>query len=456
MNGILKRTLSVWLMALAALAFAAPARAESLADALISAYRNSGLLEQNRALLRAADEDVAASMAALRPILSYFASATYSEPVRVPGGDRLSANIGLSAEMLLYDGGSSKLATEAAKETVLATRQGLIDVEQQVLLRAVTAYMNVRRDREIVALRENNVRVIREQLRAAQDRFNVGEVTRTDVAIARSRLAQAEAGLASAKGALAASREEYRAAIGHYPKSLKVPPRLPQTAKSREAAQSVALASHPQIRKVQHEVAAAELSVRRAAMLMRPQLKLSGQVAIDDNGNDSSSIGLEFGGPIYQGGKLSALYRKAMAQRDAARAALHTVGLNIAQGVGNAWANLQVARAQITATDQQIRAARVAFRGTEEEAKLGARTTLDVLDAEQELLDAQASRVSAVTSEYIAAYSLLSSMGLLTVEHLRLGIPTYDPAAYYNTVQGGPATGARGKRLDAVMKALGK
>jgi len=235
-----------------------------------------------------------------------------------------------------------------------------------------------------------------------------------------------------------------------------VPPRLPQTAKSREAAQSVALASHPQIRKVQHEVAAAELNVRRAAALMGPQLKLKGQVAIDDDGNDSSSIGLEFGGPIYQGGKLSALYRKAMAQRDAVRAALHTVGLNIAQGVGNAWANLQVARAQITATDQQIRAARVAFRGTEEEAKLGARTTLDVLDAEQELLDAQASRVSAVTSEYIAAYNLLSSMGLLTVEHLRLGIPTYDPAAYYNAVQGGPATGARGKRLDAVMKALGK
>ena len=456
MYAILKRTLSVWLMALATLAFAAPSRAESLADALISAYRTSGLLEQNRALLRAADEDVAASMAALRPILSYFASATYIEPVRIPGGDHLSANIGLSAEMLLYDGGGSKLATEAAKETVLATREGLIDVEQQVLLRAVTAYMNVRRDREIVTLRENNVRVIREQLRAAQDRFDVGEVTRTDVAIARSRLAQAEAGLASARGALAASREEYRAAIGHYPKSLKVPPRLPQTAKSREAAQSVALASHPQIRKVQHEVAAAELSVRRAAALMGPQLKLKGQVVVDDNGNDSSSVSLELGGPIYQGGKLSALYRKAMAQRDAVRAALHTVGLNVAQGVGNAWANLQVARAQIAATDQQIRAARVAFNGTKEEAKLGARTTLDVLDAEQELLDAQANRVSAVTSEYIAAYGLLSAMGLLTAEHLRLGIPTYDPAAYYKAVQGAPATGARGKRLDAVMKALGK
>ncbi len=456
MQMVLKRIFAVWILALLAIPVPAAVRAETLADALVSAYRNSGLIEQNRALLRAADEDVATAVSALRPMLSYSASATYSEPARQPGTDRLSASIGLQGKLLLYDGGASRHAIAAARETVLATRAGLLDIEQQVLLRAVTAYMNMRRDSEIVALRQNNVRVISEQLRAAQDRFDVGEVTRTDVALARSRLAQARAGLAAAKGALAASREEYKAAIGHYPKTLAPPRGLPGTARSLEEARGIALSAHPQVKKVQHEVAAAELNVKRAASRMKPQLKATAQVAVDKDGNDSSSIGLTFGGPIYQGGQLSALYRKALAQRDAARAGLHLVGLNVAQGVGNAWSQLEVARAQITASDQQIRAAQVAFRGVKEEATLGARTTLDVLDAEQELLDARASRVSAVTSQYIAAYQLLSAMGLLTADHLKLGVPTYDPAAYYNAVQGAPATGARGKRLDAVMKALGK
>ncbi len=455
MARVMTRTLAIWTLVVSLMA--APAVwAETLTDALISAYKNSGLLDQNRALLRAADEDVAQAVATLRPVLNYFANATYSEPIRDPTGDRVTGSLGLSAEWLLYDGGGSKLAVEAMKETVLATREGLIDIEQQVLLRAVTAYMNVRRDAEVVALRQNNVRVIGQQLRAAKDRFEVGEVTRTDVSLAESRLAQARAGLAAAQGALAASREEYKVAVGRFPKSLKSPPRVPRTAKNLATARSIALTEHPLVKRTKHEVAAADLGAARAAAAMKPRLTLNGRVAIDQNRNDSSSLGLQLGGPIYQGGKLSAIYRQALARRDAVRAGLHTVGLNVSQGVGNAWARLQVARATLVASNQQIRAARVAFRGVKEEATLGARTTLDVLDAEQELLDAQANRVSAITDEYIAAYSLLSAMGLLTVDHLKLGIKTYDPAAYYNAVRRAPATSARGKRLDAVMRALGK
>ncbi len=430
-------------------------KAETLADALTSAYKHSGLLDQNRALLRVADENVAQAVANLRPIISYYANATYSDPVPL-GGSYTSSNFGLQASWLLWDGNGSKIAVEGKKETVLATRQALINLEQSVFLRAVQAYMNMHRDIEVVSLRQNNVRLITEQLRAAKDRYEVGEITRTDVSLAESRLAGARSSLAAAEGNLARSREEYRVAVGHYPKSLAPPPKLPATASSMEAARAVAYRSHPLMLKTQHEVKAAELGIKQAEALLKPQLKLTGRLNQNDRGTTASSFGLELGGPIYQGGRLSSLVRQAIARRDAARAGLHINRQNIAQGVGNAWALLQVSRAALEASERQIRAARVAHRGVKEEASLGSRTTLDVLNAEQELLNAQANQISATTDQYVATYSLLSAMGLLTAQHLRLGIQTYDPTAYYKAVSHAPADSTRGKRLDRVLKALGK
>lgn len=439
-----------------ALAVSTPAaQSNSLADTLIKAYKHSGLLEQNRALLRAADEDVAQAVATLRPVINYYARAQRAN-FRDRNGDYLTSNAGLQASLLLLDGGGSKLAVDAAKETVLATRQGLINVEQSVLLRAVAAYMNVRRDNEFVALRHNNVRVITQQLRAAKDRFEVGEVTRTDVSLVESRLALARANLAAAQGNQARSREEYRAAVGNYPKSLHSAPKAPATAKSLDSARAIAYRTHPMMKKIQHDIAAAEIGVLRANALMRPSLSLKGNLDFNQAGKKSAAIGLELGGPIYQGGKLSSLYRQAVARRDATRAGLHITRHDIAQGVGNAWAGLAVSRATLNASNRQIKAARVAFEGVREEATLGARTTLDVLDAEQELLDAKANRISAITDQYIATYSLLSAMGLLTVDHLNLGIRTYDPVAYFNAVRGAPADSSQGKRLDRVLRALGK
>ncbi len=252
------------------IAMSGAVKAETLTDTLIKAYKHSGLLEQNRAVLRAADEDVAQAVATLRPVINYFATATFSSSPVLTGlnNGHLTGNLGISASLLLYDGGGSKLAIDSAKETVLATRQGLISIEQAVLLRAVTAYMNVRRDNEFVALRRNNVRVIAEQLRAAKDRFEVGEVTRTDVSLAESRLALARANRAVADGNLARSREEYRAATGTYPKSLRTAPKAPATARSLESARAIAYTTHPAMKKIQHEIAATEIGVLRAEALM--------------------------------------------------------------------------------------------------------------------------------------------------------------------------------------------
>ena len=437
-----------------------PVRAETLADALIAAYRNSNLLEQNQAILRAADEDVAQAVASLRPVVAFIADGQfgYSQTLLDSGisvsNDGLFANYSVTAQMTLFDFGRTQLAIEAAKEIVLATREALIAIEQQVLLAAVTAFVDVRLQQEIVSLRENNVRVITEQLRAAQDRFEVGEITRTDVAQAEARLAEARANLVVAQGDLAIARENYRAATGNYPGVLSAPPAPPRTAATLDAARSVALRTHPSIRQAQREVQAAELNVARARANMKPTIAAQAQLSVDQDNLQENGVGINFNQTIYSGGALSSALRQAMANRDASFAGLKQRGVEVAEAVGIVWSNLDVADASIAATEQQISAAQIAFDGVREEASLGARTTLDVLDAEQDLLDARASRLSAVAQRYIGIYQLLASMGLLTVDHLALGIPTYDPAAYYNAVRRAP-TSIQGKKLDRIMKSIG-
>ena len=461
-------------------ALAAPAAAETLTDALIGAYRTSGLLQQNRALLRAADEDVSIAVSALYPVVNYVLSADYLVS-RTDGGDavidpltnqalttggfatasELSAQLALIAQITLYDGGQNRLAIDAAKEAVLATRSSLRDVEQDVLLRAVVAFFAVLRDEEFVTLRQNNVRLISEELRAAQDRFEVGEITRTDVSLAEARLAEARSFLSSAEGDVTVSREEYLAVVGRYPGELVEPTTPMRPAASVDAARSVAVRRHPSILEAQRNVSVSEINIERAYAERRPSVtlgtRLSRRFAEGGRGIDSAdSLTLEFGGPLYQGGRLDALYRQAVARAEASRAVLLVTVEQVRQDVATAFMNLDVAQATLEASRRQVEAQQTAFEGTREEATLGARTTLDVLDAEQDLLNARTNVVAASTNQYVAAYQLLASMGLLTVEELELGIVQYDPEAYYDAVRDAPVVSPRGRRLDAVLKRLGE
>ena len=431
------------------------AQAQSLSDALATTYRNSGLIEQNRAVLRAADEDVAQAVAVLRPVLNWAASATYSDP---SVEDDLSGALSLSAEMLLYDFGRSQIGIDVAKETVLATRAALLDAENSTLLNAVRAYVDVQTAAAFVGLRENNVRLLTQQLRATRDRFEVGEVTRTDISLAEARLAAARSGLAAEQGGLARAREQYRAIVGEYPGGLAARPSPPAVPGTREAALAVARDKNPALNRVQHQVKVSELLVQSASLARRPTLNATGRVAIDDDGDDSLSLGLTLGGPIYQGGAIPSRLRQAQARRDEARALLYSTSLLIDQQIGNAYANLAVAVASVDASDRQVRAAELALRGVREEFQLGARTTLDVLDQEQELLDARTTRVAADADRYAAIYEILDAMGLLTAEYLGLNVPIYDPEAYYNAVRNAPlgTPSKRGAALDRVMKSLGK
>lgn len=441
--------------------------ADTLADALAGAYEHSGALEQNRALLRAADEDVAVGVAGLRPILNWSANIkhTFGDSFSGISHTRTAAEsygLGLAAEWMLYDFGATRYGIEMAKETVLATRQALLSAEQAVLLAAIRGYMNVRRDGEFVGLRQNNVRVITQELRAAKDRFEVGEITRTDVALAEARLAAARSELAASEGALMRSVEEYRASVGRAPKNLSASVKLPRIPRSLEDAKAIAVRSHPDIKKIQHQISAADLLVQRTEASMKATVKLTATYGITEYFGSTvyshgGTFGVEAGGPIYRGGALAANLRKVIAQRDAARGGLHGMRHLVAQNVGNAWSQLLAARASGEASDRQIRAAGIAFRGVREEATLGSRTTLDVLDAEQELLNAQASRISAMAAEYTAAYTLVSAMGHLTVDRLNLNVPRYDPTEYYNMVKTAPALYSKqGRKLDRVLRAIGK
>jgi outer membrane protein len=448
-------------VAAVALAMLVPgaAAADSLRQVMADAYRNSQLLEQQRYLLRVQDEGVNQAFAALLPTLGFVASTT-----RDLVNDTTTTTFRLLGEIAIYQGGARINARLGAQEAVNAARQQLVSLEQQVLLDAVTAYLEVWEAIQIVEVRQRNVRVLTEQLRAARDRFEVGEDTRTDVAQAESQLANARSELAAAQGTLEIARELFNLAVGRYPDGLASPGGLPRLPSSEDEAQRLARQVHPAVLALQHEVAAAEFGVEEARGAARPDLSLE-LSAGETLGNapalregESAVIALTLRQPIYRGGQLGSLERQALAQVQAVRFGLNQQVLLNLQAVGNAYARLRIANAQIQASDQRIRAAQLAFEGVREEAALGARTTLDVLDAEQDLLEARISRIEAQGDLYAASYGILVASGLLTVSHLDLPVPEYDVAAYSAAFPGGRPRIAspQGDRLDTLLQAIGR
>ncbi|MGP1356441.1 TolC family outer membrane protein [Roseicyclus sp.] len=458
-DGLARAAALCGIAALALLAAPGAVRGEGLREAMADAYANSPVLDQQRFLLRIEDEGVAQAVAQLRPTLNFAASAD-----RDLVNETTTATASLVADWVLYNGGGRRVALEAARETVLAAREALVSVEQQVLLDAVTAYMNVWRDLQVVNVRESNVRVVTQQLRAARDRFEVGEDTRTDVAQAEARLAEARSALAASQGQLEISRELFALAVGRYPGAISGPGALPGLPRSEAEAEALARQNTPSIRRLQHEVRAADLAVEGARANYRPTISLDGRVTNTFEApnplaeGEGASIGITLSQPIYRGGQLASLERQALAQAGAVRASLNQQVLINVQVMGNAWAQLRIANAQIQAADQRTAAAELAFEGVREEASLGARTTLDVLDAEQDVLDARISRIEAQANLYQAAYAILSAGGLLTVEHLDLDVPGYDPSVYYDLVDDAPVSvpSVQGQRLDSVLERLGR
>jgi outer membrane protein len=446
-----------------ALLVAAPlaAGAQTLPDALTSAYNNNPQLQAERATLRATDEAVPQALANWRPTVQITASGGEQHDgfrEAIPGGnstpgsvatpssvtttDNLSPNTyALTVSQPLYRGGRTEAQTEQALNLVRSERAHLVSIEQTVLLSAVTDYMNVVRDQALLDLNINNEQVLRRQLEATQDRFHVGEVTRTDVAQAEAAYAQAIAGRQTAEGTLQISRAGYERDIGELPGKLVAPHGVPELPTSRDESTGTASTSNPDVISAQFAEEAAEDNVRLVRGQLLPTVTLNGTIErakeTSDQGLtvDSLSLVAQATIPLYDGGTTYSQSRQAqqtVAQRksqvdDARRAAV--------QSSAQAWEQLQSVRATIVSLESQIRAAEIALDGVQQEAAVGSRTVLDILNQEQTLFQSRVNLVSSQHDEIVAEFALSSALGRLTAKHLNLPVTIYDPDQNFDTVR---------------------
>lgn len=443
-----------WAAAVAAVwAALAPvnAAAETLQAALAYAYQSNPQLNAQRAALRAIDEGVAQALSGYRPTITGNASvgAQYSRTVSEQGGQRMTVegatvprSVGVTTTQTLFNGLQTANRTRAAESQVSAEREALRLMEQTVLLDAVTAYMNVLRDAAILDLQRRNVEVLREQLRQTNDRFRVGEVTRTDVAQAESRLAAAQSQQQTAASNYTISQANYRRIIGRDPVSLNpatpVDRFVPNTL---DRAVVLGRAENPQVGAAMFGVDVALLNVKIAEGALYPNLVLQGNV--QQNWDPSPSTVEQFSAsvvarltiPIYQGGTEYATIRQNKERLGQSRLNLDLVRDQVRALVVQSWAQLQAAKAQIQSVQSQVSAAEIALNGVREEARVGQRTTLDVLNAQQELVNARVSLVTAQRDRVVASYTLLASVGRLSP--VVLGLPTalYDPQVHYHQVR---------------------
>ncbi len=450
-----------------ALAVGRPVSGETLTDAFVAAYQNSNLLEASRALLKTQDESVVTALAALRPTVNAVAAVESSltrapmpQSIRRITDGAVTGSLGLTVELLLTDGGNRKMAVKAARESVMATRQTLLDVEQAVLLNAAIAYHDVVRQTELLRLAESGLNVMETEREAAEGRFELGEITRTDVSLVEARLAVARNRALLGQGELEIARENYRLATGSYPGELAGLPPSPEIPATLEDARSIAMRIHPSIVQGKHLVAAAQLALERAKTANDPRLTLAGtvggsrEVGAWANGVDRLSVSLSAAMPLYAGGKAISVARQARANVDRTRSELQQAAQVASQQVAIAWTRLEIAASSIESHDQQVAAAELAYEGVKAEAEFGLRTTLDVLDSEQDLLSARNDRVAAIHERQIAVYRLLSTMGLMTVQHLGLGIPVYNPEEYLSSLESGSVDAGPASRIDGLFKSV--
>ena len=442
-------------------AFAAPAGAETLADAIALAYDTNPNLQAQRAAQRALDETYVQARAGFRPQLSFQASANDLK-VRTPraargslidtNGDGIpdtfipatgsgtttsnSGSIGLNFSQPIWTGGRTSSAVSAAEADILSGRENLRRVEAQVMLSAIQAFVDVRRDQEGVRIRQSNVAVLTEQLKESKARFDVGEITRTDVAQAESRLASARALLSSADAQLAISRASYAAIVGQMPGDLQPEPTLSYLLPTNaDEAFSVAEQFSPLIRgqMLAEQASRARVAAARAERMPSVSLRASygftGKVSPFDSGRFSSEVtgGAVLTLPLFTGGLTSSRIRQQVERNNVDRINIETNRRSVLLTVTQAWNQLMAARSNIDSTEESVRAAKIAAEGTREEQRVGLRTTLDTLNAAQELSNNELSAAAARHDEYLAAATVLSAMGRLEAKNLIPAVTQYDP-----------------------------
>lgn len=437
-------------IAAASLLTGAPALADTLREALTQAYNANPTLLAARARLRQVDENVPIAKAQGRPEIG--TSATYTENVRQSRVSSLSPErqltAGVNAALPLYQGGSVRNQIRAAKVRVEAGRAGLRSTEASVFTDVVAAYMDVIRDQAIVELNANQVSVLETNLRASQDRFEVGDLTRTDVAQSEARLSLAHGQLDAARAQLVASRESYLAVVGKMPEALEPPPPLPGLPQTVENATELAMDNNPDLIAARKESEAArhDVGVARSARLPRVSAVASGDYLnyLDTlnpafgvpNRSTAASVGVQATLPLYQGGGPGARVRQAQARQNEAQEQAVEAERGVIAQVRSAYASYVASQAVIRSSETAVSANELALEGVRAENSVGTRDVLDVLNAEQELLNSRVQLVSARRDAYVAGFALLASMGRAEARDLGLdGGPLYDPVVNYDRVK---------------------
>jgi outer membrane protein len=424
------------------------ARAETLNSALVKAYYNNPTLNAQRSSVRATDELVPQALSGYRPTVTGTASAEPSNSKSYGGGtgstsdNRVVRSMGVTVEQNVFDGFQTRNRVRSGESQVLAARETLRNSAQNVLFDAAEAYMNVLRDSAILDLRRNNLGVLEEELEAARQRFGVGVITRTDVAQSEAAVAGARSEVSAAEAQLSSSRAIYRQVVGEEPQRL-APGRgidrlLP---KALSSAVDESQARHPAIQAALHGVDTAQLEIRVIEGELLPTVSLQASATQEHDPQagvmyrrSASLLGV-LRVPIYEGGQVYSRARQAKEIAGQRRLEADAARDQVRAAVVSAWGTLEAARAQIISARAQVDAAIVAFEGMREEARVGERTTLDVLIQQQELLDARTLLVQAQRDRIVASYALLSAVGWLTPDRLGLGIQVYDPAVHYNQVR---------------------
>lgn len=423
---------------------ASPVRAEDMNAALKSAYETNPRIKSERKALENLDEGVAQAISGWRPTIT----ASYDRGRQRVSSDGSSwahttkEDRNLVINQPIFKGGGTIARTESADERVNAGRYNLIQTEQQVLLDAVTAYMNVVRDQSVQELSRNNVEVLEKQLQASQDRFDVGEVTRTDVAQSEARLARAKSDASQAVGNLASSRATFERVIGFKPESPVAPTALPEIPATLDDVIERASKNSPLMLEAMHSEKAADSDIDIAIADILPEVDLRGQMSraqgqgfTGTSDFDSDSLTVNVGIPLYQSGAEYARVRAAKSVASQRKFELMNSRDSVRQAAIQAWESLQTAIVTIDSNQAAINAAEIALDGVKQEQLYGSRTVLDVLDAEQELFVARVNLVRAEHDRIVAVYNLLGVIGELTMDNLDIETKIYNPEEHYDDVK---------------------
>lgn len=443
----------------AAVAFAtvsltpAASHAETIFGALAKAYENNSALNSARAGVRVADEGVPLAKSGRRPLLTGVGSLSYSntDPAGLVGSTRTTTgSFGITLSQSLFDGFQTRNNVRAAEAQVRAARENLRNTEQNTLFDGATAYMDVILFRQIATLRQRNLEFLGEQVRAARSRFEVGEGTRTDVAQAEASRSLAQAQLTAARAQAKSAAAVYRQIVGTNPGNLRAAnPMMKLMPGGINAAYAIAEREHPAILATQHVVDASSYAVKSSEGALLPSLSAEVGISRDYRYVDSSAAGAALSNgtstttrigatlriPIYQGGRASAAVRQSKETLGQARIDVDVSRDQVRAAVASAWTQFEAARRNVEANSAVVSAARLALNGVIEERKVGQRTTLDVLNAQADVINAQINQVSSERDTVVASYAILSAIGRLSASRLGLRVRLHKPKEHYEAVK---------------------